>query len=186
MGGGPDWPMSCSLPAATLDQCASVTNEESKIWRDSDGHETGKRESLNKCLLNVYYTSWYVLSCVQLFSTPMDCSPPGSSVHRILQARIVEWVAISSSRGSSWPKDQTGVSCISRICRQILCHWALWESRITHQACFIYRRGKDRENRRNPCSPGPHKPIRTADSKANRWKRSGQIAVSYMDAVETR
>ena len=38
---------------------------------------------------------------------PMDCSPPGSSVHGILQARILEWVAISSSRGSSQPRDQT-------------------------------------------------------------------------------
>ena len=40
----------------------------------------------------------------------MDCSPPGSSVHGILQARIVEWVAISSSRGSSKPRDRTQVS----------------------------------------------------------------------------
>ena len=38
---------------------------------------------------------------------PMDCSPPGSSVHGILQARILEWVAISFSRGSSWPRDRT-------------------------------------------------------------------------------
>ena len=41
---------------------------------------------------------------------PGDCSPPGSSVHGILQARIVEWFAISSSRGSSRPRDQTCVS----------------------------------------------------------------------------
>ena len=44
---------------------------------------------------------------------PMDCSPPGSSVHGISQARILEWVAISSSRGSSWPRDQTHDSCVS-------------------------------------------------------------------------
>ena len=44
---------------------------------------------------------------------PMDCSPPGSSVCGILQARILEWVAISSSRGSSWPKDRTQVSFVS-------------------------------------------------------------------------
>ena len=43
----------------------------------------------------------------------MDCSPPGSSVHGILQSRILEWVAMSSSRGSSQPKDQTQVSCIA-------------------------------------------------------------------------
>ena len=48
---------------------------------------------------------------------PMDCSPPGSSVHGILQARILEWVAISSSKGSSWPRDGTYVSCISCISR---------------------------------------------------------------------
>ena len=43
---------------------------------------------------------------------PMDCSPPGSSVHGILQARILEWVAIPFSKGSSWPRDRTRVSCI--------------------------------------------------------------------------
>ena len=43
----------------------------------------------------------------------MDCSPPGSSVHGILQARILEWVAISFSRGSSRPRDQTQVSYIA-------------------------------------------------------------------------
>ena len=40
---------------------------------------------------------------------PMDCSLPGSSVHGILQARILEWVAISSSRGSSQPRDRTSL-----------------------------------------------------------------------------
>ena len=45
-------------------------------------------------------------SCLTLCS-PMDCTPPGSSVHGILQARILEWVAIPSSRGSSQPRDQT-------------------------------------------------------------------------------
>ena len=42
---------------------------------------------------------------------PMNCSPPGSSIHGILQARILEWIAIPFSRGSSWPRDQTQVSC---------------------------------------------------------------------------
>ena len=44
---------------------------------------------------------------------PMDYSPPGSSIHGILQARILEWVAISFSRGSSWPRDWAQVSCIA-------------------------------------------------------------------------
>ena len=42
----------------------------------------------------------------------MDCSPPGSSIHGILQARILEWVTILFSRGSSRPRDQTCVSYI--------------------------------------------------------------------------
>ena len=55
------------------------------------------------------------VSVAQLCPTlcnPVDCSPPGSSVHGILQARILEWVAISFSRGSSQPKNRTQVSCI--------------------------------------------------------------------------
>ena len=44
---------------------------------------------------------------------PMDCSLPGSSVHGILQARILEWVTIPFSRGSSQLRDQTQVSCIA-------------------------------------------------------------------------
>ena len=49
-------------------------------------------------------------SHVRLFYDPMDSSPPGSSVDGILQARILEWVAISFCRGSSWPRNQTGIS----------------------------------------------------------------------------
>ena len=42
-----------------------------------------------------------------ILCNPMDCSLPGSSVHEILQARVVEWVAISFSRGSSWLRNRT-------------------------------------------------------------------------------
>ena len=54
-------------------------------------------------------------SCLTICN-PMDCSPPGSSVHGILQARILEWAVISFSRGSSWPWDSTQVSCIPDEC----------------------------------------------------------------------
>ena len=63
---------------------------------------------------------------LQLYLTlcdPMDRSWPGSSVHGILQARILEWVAISTSRGSSWTMDQTQVSYVSFIGRRILYHY---------------------------------------------------------------
>ena len=55
------------------------------------------------------------------FCNPMDCSPSGSSVHGVLQARILEWVAISSSRGSSQPRDQTWVF---RIAGKFFTIWA--------------------------------------------------------------
>ena len=44
---------------------------------------------------------------------PVDCSPPGSSIHGIFQARVLGWVAISFSRGSSWPRARTCVSCLA-------------------------------------------------------------------------
>ena len=59
--------------------------------------------------------------CLILFDS-MDCGLPGSSVHGILQARILEWVAISFSRGSSWSRNWTWISYVSCIGRQILYH----------------------------------------------------------------
>ena len=70
---------------------------------------------------------------------PHYCSLPGFSVHGIFQARILEWVAISSSRGSSQPRDQTHISCIDRW---LLYHWATWEApfiivlHINHLTCI--------------------------------------------------
>ena len=76
------------------------------------------------------YTCWIVSACVHVFVWmckvkwsdshsalfdslwPVDCSPPGSSVCGIFQARILEWVAMPFPRGSSQSKDQTWISCI--------------------------------------------------------------------------
>ena len=69
--------------------------------------------------------------CAQLCLTLgdlLDCSPPGSSVHGILQARILEWVAISSSRGSSPSGDRTSVSCVSCIAGGFFTCWAIREA----------------------------------------------------------
>ena len=62
-------------------------------------------------------------SCPTL-STPVDCSLPGSSVHRIIQVRIPECVAIPFSRGSSWPRDWTQVS---HIAGRFFTNWAIRE-----------------------------------------------------------
>ena len=53
-----------------------------------------------------------MLSC-QTLCSPMDCSPPVSFVHGILQARVLEWVGILFSRGSSWPRNRMRISCIT-------------------------------------------------------------------------
>ena len=74
-------------------------------------------------------------SCV-MFCDPMDCSPPGSSVHGIFQARIPEWVDISSSRGPPQSRDQIHVSWIGR---QVPYHWDTWEatfSLLLHIICY--------------------------------------------------
>ena len=63
-------------------------------------------------------------SVMSTLCNAMDCSLPCSSVHGIFQARILEWVSISSSRGSSWTRDRTHVSRISCIGRWVLYEWA--------------------------------------------------------------
>ncbi|CAN0562304.1 unnamed protein product [Rangifer tarandus platyrhynchus] len=78
-------------------------------------------EFFKKILADVVVHIQTLLACVLSHSTvsdsvtPMDCSPPGSSVHGILQARRVEWGAMPSSRGSSQPRNQIHVSCVSCI-----------------------------------------------------------------------
>ena len=61
---------------------------------------------------------------------PMDCSLVGSSVHRIFQARILEWVAISFLRESPWPRDWTRVSCVSCIAGEFFTGWAMLISSV--------------------------------------------------------
>ena len=79
------------------------------------------------CWFCLWITScaWTVAQSCWTLCGHMDCSPPGSSVHGIFQARILEWVAVPTSRGSSQPRDQTHISCIGR---QILYHWTTWEA----------------------------------------------------------
>ena len=67
---------------------------------------------------------------------PIDCSPPGSSVHGIFQARILEWVAISYSRGSSQPRDWTHGSCSSRRIFFFLTTWATGETALNEWSCL--------------------------------------------------
>ena len=69
-------------------------------------------------------------SVVSDSGNPMDCSPQDSSVHGIPQARILKWVTMLSSRGSSQPRGRIHVSCIGRW---VLDQWATWEAREWHK-----------------------------------------------------
>ena len=94
----------CVKPGSLSCDSASITWFSTRVWHCAQhGH------SLFYCMC---------AKLLQLCPTPcdpMDCSPPGSSVHGILQAKILEWVAIAFSRGSSWPRDRTQVSHIAGI-----------------------------------------------------------------------
>ena len=75
-------------------------------------------------LLRHSYRVLVAQSCPTLCN-PMDCSPPGSSIHGILQARVLEWAAIPFSGGSSPPRDRTPISCIASG------FFAIWATRET-------------------------------------------------------
>ena len=75
------------------------------------------------------------LQACATFWDPMDCSLPGSSVHGILRARILVWVAISFSRGSSQPRDRTWVSC---IVGRFFTIWATKESLIYIPYIYLF------------------------------------------------
>ena len=77
-----------------------------------------------------------------ILCNPMDCSLPGSSIHWILQAGILECIAISFSRGSFWPRDQTRVSCVSCICRWVLYQLSHRGSSKNNYALFIINKRK--------------------------------------------
>ena len=77
------------------------------------------------CVCVCAHTCVYVrmLSHIHLFATPWNIAHRAPLVHGIFQARILEWVAISFSRGSSWPRDRTRVSCVSCTDKQVLFFW---------------------------------------------------------------
>ena len=72
------------------------------------GHSMTASELVFSCVYSV------TQSCPTLCD-PLDCSPPGSSVHEVFQSRVLDWVAISSSKGSSQPRDQTKIFCTPLI-----------------------------------------------------------------------
>ena len=89
---------------------------------------------------------------------PIDLGPPGLSVHGIFQASILEWVAISYSRGSLWPSDQTHVSCTGR---KLLYHCTTCEVKVI-QSCLTLCDSMD-------CSPPGSSVHRTLQARILEW-----------------
>ena len=82
---------------------------------------------------------------------PMDCSLPGSSLHGIFQARILEWVAIPSSRGSSWPRCWSWVSYISCFGRRVVYHYhhlGTWEGISIYKYVYMNKLWSERRLQR--------------------------------------
>ena len=93
--------------------------------------------ALNTLILLMCLHAMSLQSCLTLCN-PVDHSLPGSSVHGILQARILEWVAIPSSRESSWPRDWTCVSCVSYSGRWFYTTSTSWEAQFPK--CFLLKK----------------------------------------------
>ena len=126
----------CSL-AQTLADCISKFREAMEKWlgRPQQNLRTHLLLVANPALgrAEKFHVVW-LLNSVWLFCSPMNYSPSGSSVYGISQARILEWVDISFSRGSFWPKDWTCISCIGR---QIIYHWTTWEVGQLHMLSLL-------------------------------------------------
>ena len=102
-----------------------------------------KSYKIYKVEIQVVFKNYWFCEVTQSCPTlcdPTDCSLPGSSICGIFQARIMEWVAISFSRGSSRPRDWTWVSSIADRC------FTVWATREAHMYTYIQReRGRGRE-----------------------------------------
>ena len=129
--------------------CCSVVKLYPTLWETTEA-------TYHMCLLNIYifiyiylliyiyififiYIFIYIYICWftnlhPTFCYPIVCSPSSSSVHGISQARILEWVAIIFSRGSSQSRDQTHISCIGRW---VLYHWATMKAHI-----YVWKKGR--------------------------------------------
>ena len=91
------------------------------IWEKSLQEKKLKRGAVVSVVCEGAAAAKSLQSCPTLYE-PVDHNPPGPSAHGILQARLLEWVAVPSSRASSWPRDQTYHSYTSYIGRQVPYH----------------------------------------------------------------
>ena len=115
------WLFSPLLPTCCLFQVRTMSVNPSRFWHVGSASAITWGQLSEGCVLVL------TQSCLTLCD-PVDYSPSVSSIHEILQVRILEWVAIFYFRGSSWPRDRTCTSYISCIHRWILYHHATREA----------------------------------------------------------
>ena len=129
----------------------------------------------------MFHKKWVCVKVSQSYLTlcdPKDCSPPGSSVHGIFQARRLECVAISSSRGSSWPRDRTSISWVSCIGRWVLYHQGHLGSAWRPRSLKLYHKQEAGDTMREGVCPqeGHHTESCSVSTKAcletfKKWKK---------------
>ena len=121
-----------SIKAFSSSLCMLIMSAPEIILGRGSQHVLQSNENHMKHIHIIHYYTTYIfvvlwsLSRVQPFASPW-ISLPGFSVHGTFEARILEWVAISFSKGYSQPRDWTHISCLLHY-RWILYHWAIWEA----------------------------------------------------------
>ena len=118
----------CLLRNLYVGQEATVRTD----MEQQTGSKLGKEYDKAVFCHPAYLTLVQSIQLCPTFCNPMDCSPPDSSVHGIFQVRILEWIAIFFSRGSSWSKDETHIYWVSCFGRRILLPLApsMWNARL--------------------------------------------------------
>ena len=104
----------------------------SKNWEQSLVLSTQvAKEEIGDSVVHAALSVQSLQSC-RLFATLQTVACQALLVHGILQTRMLEWVAVPSSRRFSWPTNRTRVSCVSLIAGEFFTHWAIWEAPIVH------------------------------------------------------
>ena len=157
------------------------------ITISSKSRENPKRQQRADAPNVVAVFCFYLQSHVWLFCNPMDCSPPGSSVHLISQARILEWATTSFSRESSQPRDWTYVSCIGR---RVLYCWATREALIIGDRRTLASglHGLSRSHRALLSMHSPHMPVSSVSitgwgTKCPNLPRTGLVDASWLRVI---
>ena len=127
------------------------TSQREAYGDDHSGHFLGVQwhlpcvthhaSSKTRCLLDECPVKLLVARLCLTLCHPMDCSLPGSSVHGTSQASMLEWVVVSFSLGSSWPRDQTLLSWVSCIAGRFFTIWVIRESQNTGVGCQALLQG---------------------------------------------